>query len=189
MDPVATRQLATTAQIDADKLKAKAALLTGDEKKEADAAAREAQAKADAAKANADAAAAVDTALKMRATAINSTDPAQKSQAAADAPKLEADADIKQREMADAAARAMQAVKVRHPRWSDLVMEETQGRELDVTRVQMVFFTLVTAAFVLLTVATTYEIPEIPQGFLYLMGISNSVYVGSKFVNNNDARS
>lgn len=67
------------------------------------------------------------------------------------------------------------------PRWSDLVMDEVYGREIDVARVQMLYFTLVTAAFVVLKVITSYEIPDIPEGFLILMGISNSVYVGSKF--------
>ena len=28
---------------------------------------------------------------------------------------------------------------------------------------------------------TRYEIPQIPEGFITLMGISNSVYLGSKF--------
>ena len=36
-------------------------------------------------------------------------------------------------------------------------------------------------AIVVLTVATSYEIPPIPDGFMTLMGISNGVYLGSKF--------
>lgn len=72
------------------------------------------------------------------------------------------------------------------PLWSDLVINlEVVGDKwistIDVTRVQMLFFTLVTAGFVLMTVAASYEIPQIPEGFLILMGISNGVYVGSKF--------
>lgn len=72
------------------------------------------------------------------------------------------------------------------PKWSDLLVNQTvtdQGavvQEIDVTRVQMLLFTLVTAVFVLITVATTYVIPEIPSGFVTLMGISNGVYLGSK---------
>ncbi len=67
-----------------------------------------------------------------------------------------------------------------HPRplWSDLIMGN--DREVDVTRVQMLYFTLITAVFVVLKVATTYVIPEIPEGFQILMGISNAVYMGSK---------
>lgn len=53
---------------------------------------------------------------------------------------------------------------------------------IDVTRVQMLFFTLITAAFVVLKVVSSYEIPPIPDGFMTLMGISNAVYLGSKFV-------
>jgi hypothetical protein len=60
-------------------------------------------------------------------------------------------------------------------------MEEFQGRELDVTRVQMLCFTIVSAVFVLLSVTTNFIIPEIPNGYLVLMGISNGVYVTSKF--------
>ena len=44
----------------------------------------------------------------------------------------------------------------------------------------MLFFTLVTATFVGITVFTSYVIPEIPNGFQILMGISNAVYMGSK---------
>ena len=69
----------------------------------------------------------------------------------------------------------------RKPRWSDLIVNEVNGRrEIDITRVQMLYFTLVTAAFVVMRVVATYVIPEIPQGFQVLMGISNAVYFGSK---------
>ena len=43
-------------------------------------------------------------------------------------------------------------------------------------------FTLITAGFVLMTVITTYIIPEISTGFQTLLGISNGVYIGSKIV-------
>jgi hypothetical protein len=72
------------------------------------------------------------------------------------------------------------------PRWSDLIVTENTladgmvSREIDVTRFQMLLFTLITAAFVLMNVVTTYVIPEIPTGFLTLMGISNGVYLGAK---------
>jgi hypothetical protein len=72
------------------------------------------------------------------------------------------------------------------PQWSDLIVNETSKidgtkvREIDVARFQMLLFTLITAAFVLMNVLTTYVIPEIPTGFLTLMGISNGVYLGAK---------
>jgi hypothetical protein len=72
------------------------------------------------------------------------------------------------------------------PRWSDLIVNEsvkddgTVTREIDVARFQMLLFTLITAAFVLMSVVTTYVIPEISTGFQTLMGISNGVYLGSK---------
>ena len=63
------------------------------------------------------------------------------------------------------------------PSWCDLVIEDGQ---IDVTRLQMLYFTVVMAVFVLMTVVSSYEIPEIPQSFLILMGISNGVYVAGK---------
>jgi hypothetical protein len=96
----------------------------------------------------------------------------------------------------DAAAKA-QTAKVRAknlvdppsnqtPRWSDLIATEskradgTMAQEIDVARFQMLLFTLITAVFVLMSVLTTYVIPEIPTGFQTLMGISNGVYLGAK---------
>jgi hypothetical protein len=71
--------------------------------------------------------------------------------------------------------------EARLPRWSDLVVNDANGhRDIDVTRVQMLYFTVITATFVVMKVLTSYVIPEIPEGFQILMGISNAVYVGSK---------
>jgi len=79
------------------------------------------------------------------------------------------------------AAASATPAPLRRPRWSDLVVNDTDGhREIDITRVQMLYFTLITAGFVVMRVLTTYVIPEIPQGFQILMGISNAVYIGSK---------
>jgi hypothetical protein len=63
------------------------------------------------------------------------------------------------------------------PEWSDLIISDRQVGEIDVTRLQMLAFTLITASFVLIKVVVDYEIPEIPSNFLVLMGISNGVYV------------
>jgi hypothetical protein len=52
--------------------------------------------------------------------------------------------------------------------------------EIDVTRVQMLIFTLISAGFVMIKVLTSYEIPEIPAGYLLLMGISNGVYIAGR---------
>lgn len=74
----------------------------------------------------------------------------------------------------------------RQPKWSDLIVTESTNpaggvvREVDLARFQMLLFTLITATFVLMNVLTTYVIPEIPTGFLTLMGISNGVYLGAK---------
>jgi hypothetical protein len=64
------------------------------------------------------------------------------------------------------------------PSWSDLVTDGDSG--IDVTRIQMLVFTLITAVFVTLKVVVGYEIPEIPANFLLLMGISNGVYLTGK---------
>jgi len=80
-----------------------------------------------------------------------------------------------------AAAGATPPPQPRMPRWSDLIVNEVDGqREIDIARVQMLYFTMVTATFVVMRVLTTFEIPEIPQGFQILMGISNAVYLGSR---------
>lgn len=67
----------------------------------------------------------------------------------------------------------------RAPSWSDLVCPPNSTLA-DVARMQMLFFTLVSAGFVALQVVSSYVIPEIPAGYQILMGISNGVYVGAK---------
>lgn len=62
----------------------------------------------------------------------------------------------------------------------DLVGGGAEGEVIDVTRLQMLIFTVISAGFVLANVLTTYEIPSIPEGYLILMGLSNTVYIGSK---------
>lgn len=66
------------------------------------------------------------------------------------------------------------------PEWSDLLVASRDSGEIDVTRLQMLGFTLITAAFVAIKVVVDYEIPEIPDNFLILMGISNGLYIGGK---------
>lgn len=187
VDPMQAATDADTAETEAQQLEAAAKLTTGDAKQEADAAAAEARADANAAAAKAAAVRAIAAAKQKRAAIADAPDD-QKQAATAAAEQAENDAQQSLDIAAKAAAIAERATRARHPRWSDLVMEEVQGRELDVTRVQMLYFTLVTAAFVLLKVITSYQIPVIPDGFLILMGISNSVYVGSKFAGGSAGR-
>ena len=186
LDPAAAAAEAALAQSDARTARIAADLASGDEKADAESAAQEEAAKAEAAAAKAEAADASLAAAKARAAVATATD---KAPAEAAALAAEALADAKRKVAAIAAKKADVLTRIRHPRWSDLVMEEIKGRELDVTRVQMLYFTLVTAVFVAAKVITSYEIPEIPEGFLILMGISNSVYVGSKLATNPAAKS
>jgi hypothetical protein len=185
LDPVTAAADAALAQDDARAARIAADLASGDAKAEAVLAAQEEEAKAEAATAKAEAADASLAAAKARAAVATAAD---KATAEAAAQAAEAQAEIKGKTAAVAAAKAAVLTRIRHPRWSDLVMEEIKGRELDVTRVQMLYFTLVTAVFVAVKVITSYEIPEIPEGFLILMGISNSVYVGSKLATNPAAK-
>lgn len=108
-----------------------------------------------------------------------------------EAAKRDAAAKANAAQAAQTKAQAFSAPPPTHPqpKWSDLLVTEsfqddgtTVTRELDVTRFQMLLFTLITAVFVLITVLTTYVIPEISTGFVTLMGISNGVYLGSKVV-------
>jgi hypothetical protein len=91
-----------------------------------------------------------------------------------------ADQATKAAEDARAAVKADTAGEPRHvPSWSDLVVvDAAQG--IDVTRIQMLIFTCVSAAFVALKVGVNYEIPDIPDGYVLLMGISNGVYIAGK---------
>jgi hypothetical protein len=183
LDPAAAAAQMARAEDDAREARQKADLAIGDAKEEAESAAKEAEAAAEAAKAKAEAAEANAMVTKARA-ALSIAGPADKAKAETDARDAEAQAEAKRKAAAIAAANAAVLTRIRHPRWSDLIMEENKGRELDVTRVQMLLFTLATAGFVAVRVITSGQIPEIPEGFLILMGISNGVYVGSKFAAN-----
>ena len=75
---------------------------------------------------------------------------------------------------------AHQAVKSEHkvqPAWKDLLLSDGV---IDLSRLQMLLFTLLTAIYVAITAALTYQFPEVPQGLLYLMGISNGLYLTAK---------
>jgi hypothetical protein len=74
----------------------------------------------------------------------------------------------------------------RRPRWSDLVAPIDNSIGIDMTRAQMLFFTLVTAGFVMLVVLNNYLIPDIPPNYLALIGISNGVYVGARVASRAD---
>jgi flagellar biosynthesis GTPase FlhF len=188
LDPAAAAAQVARAEDNARQARRIADLAFGKAKGEAELAAKEAEAKAEVAKAKAEAAEANAMAAKARA-ALATVAPADKAKAETDAQAAEALAESKRKAADIAAANAAVLTRIRHPLWSDLIMEEVEGRELDVTRVQMLFFTLVTAVFVAMKVMTSYEIPDIPEGFLILMGISNSVYVGAKFATNPAAKS
>lgn len=74
------------------------------------------------------------------------------------------------------------------PAWADLVVPDRQTGEIEVTRVQMLAFTLIVAAFVVVKVVVDYEIPTIPESFLVLMGISNGVYVTGRRIPSQDKK-
>jgi len=67
------------------------------------------------------------------------------------------------------------------PSWADLVAPEDGSEGTDPRRVQMLLFTVISAAFVSMKVLTSYVIPDVPDGYLLLMGISNGVYIGGKY--------
>jgi hypothetical protein len=46
----------------------------------------------------------------------------------------------------------------------------------------MLFFTVLIAVFVSIHVVDSFQIPDIPPSFLGLMGLSNGVYLLSKFL-------
>lgn len=74
------------------------------------------------------------------------------------------------------------ALTVHIPRWTDLVTDVGQPGQLDVSRVQMLIFTVISAMFVTLKIADSSAIPDIPTNYVVLMGISNGVYLTTKYV-------
>ena len=48
----------------------------------------------------------------------------------------------------------------RQPLWADLVIKPDGANEIDVTRLQMLFFTMITAVFVAIKIVHSYTIPE-----------------------------
>lgn len=71
---------------------------------------------------------------------------------------------------------------LRTPQWSDLVVTGNGTEEVDVTRVQMLLFTVIAAIFVTLKLVNGSQIPDIPPGILTLIGISNGVYLTAKYI-------
>jgi len=69
----------------------------------------------------------------------------------------------------------------REPQWSDLVVWDGTN-EMDVTRVQMLFFTLIAAFFVILDIVNDRGIPKVPDGIVQLLGLSNGIYVGGRYL-------
>jgi len=132
---------------------------------------------------------AADQAAASQVTAAASAAKAASLQASANA--LPASTPDEAKAKADVAAQAAAAAAtpvriapiqlgVREPRWVDLVKAPDGGGVIDISRVQMLLFTLIAASFVALQVLTTYVIPDIPSSFLWLMGISNGVYITNK---------
>jgi len=80
----------------------------------------------------------------------------------------------------DRLAQARDEISRKGPAWSDLIAPIDRSRGIDMTRVQMLVFTVVSAGFVLLKVLNTYVIPDIPDGYMVLMGISNGLYMGAR---------
>lgn len=68
------------------------------------------------------------------------------------------------------------------PEWVDLI---STGGRFDAFKFQMLLFTGLTALFVLFSVLVDLKFPEIPESFLWLMGISNGVYLGGKLASTN----
>lgn len=64
-----------------------------------------------------------------------------------------------------------------YPAWHDLI--STAGR-IDLARLQVFVFTVLAAFYVGITAIVTFQFPEVPDGLLWLMGISNGVYLGGK---------
>jgi hypothetical protein len=71
----------------------------------------------------------------------------------------------------------------RKPQLGDLVVWDGRN-EIDLTRVQMLAFTIIAATFIISTIYLDNKIPESPAGFLELLGLSNSVYLLGRYAGN-----
>ncbi|MDE3175329.1 MAG: fibronectin type III domain-containing protein [Pseudomonadota bacterium] len=89
---------------------------------------------------------------------------------------------VRKKDEANGWSRPATASTIHIPRWSDLVIDANQPAELDVSRVQMLIFTVISAIFVTLKIADSGAIPDIPTNYVVLMGISNTVYITTKYV-------
>ena len=63
------------------------------------------------------------------------------------------------------------------PAWTNLIMS---GGRVDLPRLQILLFTVLTALYVGITAMMTFQFPEVPDGLLTLMGLSNGLYVLGK---------
>ena len=70
----------------------------------------------------------------------------------------------------------------RRPQWTDLVTDTDRAAEIDVTRVQMLFFTVISACYVALHIISDGAIQEVGATYVELMGLSNGVYLTSKYL-------
>ena len=64
-----------------------------------------------------------------------------------------------------------------YPTWQQLI---SGAGQMDIARLQMLIFTLLAGLYVGITASVTFEFPTIPDGLLWLMGISNGLYVFGK---------
>lgn len=79
--------------------------------------------------------------------------------------------------MDDTPSTPLPAVPSREPAWRDMI--EVNG-VVDVTRLQMLVFTVVTALFVIMRTFAAYEFPNLDNSYLVLMGIANGSYLLGK---------
>ncbi len=63
------------------------------------------------------------------------------------------------------------------PAWKDLI---STGGEFDIFKFQMLLFTGLVALYVISSALTNLQFPEVPDSLMWLMGISNGVYLGGK---------
>jgi hypothetical protein len=80
----------------------------------------------------------------------------------------------------DSRAAAKAPPSPKEAQWKDLILEPGTD-DPNVSRLQMLIFTCISAVFVLMNVLNYYIIPDIPTGYQILIGISNGLYVGRKF--------
>jgi hypothetical protein len=74
------------------------------------------------------------------------------------------------------------STELRAQRWSDLISVRGDLRDLDLARIQILILSTPCALFITTKVILAYGRPDVPNGILPILGISNGIYVAGPWL-------